>query len=588
MADFQNIEDLNHIFDAAYNGIVIIDSSGVILVFNKAAGRMLSMDPTTVVGRSMGDVLCETLGGGLENVLKSAVPQLGAKITTEASTIIADETPIRRNGRVIGVMSIFQDMSSYERIAHELQSYKKMNKELHAIINSSFDGLWVCDRRGVVVHLNKASEKINNVTRERVLGKRMETLIEEGLIDRSVTLEVLKNKAGVTIIQNLKNGKRILVTGNPVFDDNGEIELVVGNERDITNLNKLRNELEESRALASRYRSELSLKQAGQALLDETVIQSENMTRVFSRAMKVAQVDSTVLIQGETGVGKGFFAKLVHRASPRKDGPFIRVDCGSIPETLIESELFGYEKGAFSGARLDGKPGLFELAEGGTLFLDEIGDLPLNVQVKLLRFLDENIIMRVGGTTVRKIDARVIAATHRNLEAMSQKGSFRQDLLFRLNVVPIKIPPLRERSEDIPAFINFFLSRFNRKHSMDKKISPEAVDCLCQYHYPGNIREISNLIERIVVLAQERQIDIDALPGHVRQVQSEVHVSHENSGLNLRESVARIERETIARAVRKFGTQRKAARLLGISQPTLARKAKRYGIRSDAILHLDS
>ncbi|MFP4085523.1 MAG: sigma 54-interacting transcriptional regulator [Desulfobacteraceae bacterium] len=587
MDKLPDLNPLRDILDAAHNGIVIIDTFGIIMVYNKAARSMLNKDRDDLLGEFIGHVY-PNAWDELRQILRDGIPQIGAKITLGESTIIANRTPIRRNGGVIGIISVFQDISAYENIAHDLESYKKVNKELHAIINSSFDGLWVCDKKGRVVHINRASEKINNISREQIIGKRMEMLIQEGLIDRSVTLEVLKNQAGVTIIQNLKDGKRILVTGNPVFDDKGEVELVVVNERDITNLNKLRNELEESRALASRYRSELSLKTKEQDLLSETVLQDEAMKRVFNRAIKVAQVDSTVLIQGETGVGKGFFARLIHRASPRKDGPFIRVDCGAIPETLIESELFGYEKGAFTGARTEGKPGLFELAQGGTLFLDEIGDLPLSVQVKLLRFLEENTIMRVGDTKTRKIDARVIAATHRNLEKMAKTEDFRQDLLFRLNVIPIKIPSLRERGEDIPALINFFLTKFNRKHSMDKIISPRAIDCLCGYHYPGNIRELSNLIERIVVLAQNRQVDFEDLPAHLHQITRDFDILPEENELNLSEAVVRIEKDLIMRSLKKCGSQRKAARLLGINQSTLARKAKRYGISSDAILHYDA
>jgi len=221
-----------------------------------------------------------------------------------------------------------------------------------AIINSSYDGLWICDREGTVIKINSASEKLNDIQAEQVLGRKMEDLIKEGLIDRSVKLEVLKARTAITIIQKLRNGKHILVTGNPFLDEQGEVSLVVVNERDITELDRLRNELEESRALARRYRSELSQIMSKKDPLSQMVIRNEAMQQVFDRAMKVAQVDSTVLMQGESGVGKGFFARLIHRASKRRDGPFIRIDCGAIPESLIESELFGYEDGAFTGARV--------------------------------------------------------------------------------------------------------------------------------------------------------------------------------------------------------------------------------------------
>jgi len=587
MNQLQHLKELPHIFDSTHNGVSIIDENGIVVIYNRAAGMMLDKDPDEMLGRFIGDVF-PNAWEDLEKILKSGIAQIGKKIDLGNSTIVANRTPIFEDNRVVGAISVFQDISEYENIAHQLESYKKFNTQLNAIINSSFDGLWICDHEGKVVRINKASETINGITADQIVGKRMETLIREGMIDRSVTLEVLKNRTGVTIIQNLKNGKQILVTGNPVFDDHGEISLVVVNERDITNLNKLRNELEASKALASRYRAELSLMNKQASLLSDAIVRSEVMQKVLNRAAKVAQVDSTVLIQGETGVGKGFFARLIHRASPRNDGPFIRVDCGAIPETLIESELFGYEKGAFTGARTEGKPGLFELAEGGTLFLDEIGDLPLTVQVKLLRFLEENSIMRVGGTSIREINARVIAATHRNLEDMVKKGEFRKDLFFRLNVVPIHIPPLRERIEDIPPLINFFLNDLNHKHSTEKTILPRAIDCLCQYPFSGNIRELSNLVERVVVLTQDQDIHMEDLPSHVRHPDPNADVWLGSNDSNLPNAVARTEKKMIIRALRTCGTQRKAARILGIDQSTLARKAKRYGIRNDVIMHQDA
>ena len=586
MNQLQHLKKLKYIFDSTHNGVSIIDETGTVIVYNRSAGMMLDKDPDEMLGQFIGDVF-PNAWEDLEKILKNGIAQIGKKITLGNSTIVANRTPVFEDQQVVGAISVFQDISEYENIAHQLESYKKFNTQLNAIINSSFDGLWICDNEGKVVRINKASETINGITADQLVGKRMETLIREGVIDRSVTLEVLKNRTGVTIIQNLKNGKQILVTGNPVFDDNGEISLVVVNERDITNLNKLRNDLAETKALASRYRSELSLMDKQTSLLSEAVIRSEIMHTVLNRSMKVAQVDSTILIQGETGVGKGFFARLIHRASPRNEGPFIRVDCGAIPETLIESELFGYEKGAFTGARTEGKPGLFELAEGGTLFLDEIGDLPLTVQVKLLRFLEENSIMRVGGTSIREVDARVIAATHRNLKDMVKKREFRKDLFFRLNVVPIHIPPLRERREDIPPLINFFLNELNRKHSMDKAIRPQAIDCLCQYPFSGNIRELSNLVERVVVLTHNQDIHMEDLPAHVRHPDPSADVWPGSDDSNLSGAVARTEKEIIIRALRTCGTQRKAARILGIDQSTLARKVKRYGIRNDAIMHQD-
>lgn len=461
-------------------------------------------------------------------------------------------------------------------------------EQLNAIIDSSFDGLWISDGEGRVVRINKASEEINGIRAEQVLNRKMGELVAEGLIDRSVTLEVLKSRAAVTMIQHLKNGKQVLVTGNPVFDGNGKIGLVVVNDRDITELNKLRAELEESRALSLRYRRELSQAQWSDEHLPGFVVRSPTMHRVFETALRVAEVDSTVLIQGESGVGKGLMAKLIHRSSKRKDGPFIRVDCGAIPEPLIESELFGYEAGAFTGALTKGKPGYFEMAEAGTLFLDEIGELPKPIQVKLLRFMEENEVVRIGGTQQKKIDTRIIAATHRDLGAMVQESSFRKDLFFRLNVVPLRVPPLRERPEDIPPLIHHFLKKYNEKCGAAKVLRGSAVDCLCTYPFPGNIRELANLLEQLVVLSPNQEIDLQDLPSAVRsRSPAEKEVDGER-GWNLRRGVERLEREVLKRAIQEFGSQRRAASALGVNQSTLARKIRKYGIGSDAITHNDA
>jgi transcriptional regulator with PAS, ATPase and Fis domain len=302
-------------------------------------------------------------------------------------------------------------------------------------------------------------------------------------------------------------------------------------------------------------------------------------------AMRVARVDSSVLLTGESGVGKGLFAELIHRSSNRSNGSLIKVNCGAIPETLIEAELFGYESGAFTGARAGGKPGYLEMAEGGTLLLDEIGELPYGAQVKLLRFLEDNDVIRVGSTRSRKIDVRVIAATNRDLESMVNTGGFRKDLFFRLNVVPIKIPPLRERVEDIPPLIHHFLKLFNEKCNTAKSLSPLVVDCFCNYKFPGNIRELANLIEQLVVLTPEDIIGLEDLPSTIRNGETGFCNLVAENEWNLNKMVKDVEKQMILRALKICGSQRKAARLLGVDHSTLSRKIKRLQIQHGAILH---
>jgi len=302
------------------------------------------------------------------------------------------------------------------------------------------------------------------------------------------------------------------------------------------------------------------------------------MKKIIELSTRVARVDSTVLITGESGVGKEIIAKLIHRASKRSSGPLIRINCGAIPENLLESELFGYESGAFTGARKDGKPGMFELAEGGTLFLDEIGEMPFSLQVKLLRVLQEREIVRVGGTKPTKVDVRIVTATNSNLEEMVANGTFREDLYYRLNVVNIAIPPLRERVDDIPHLALHFIKKFNTKYNMNKKMTLEAIDRLCQYSWPGNVRELENLIERLVVMVREEEIGVQHLPDSL-QGRTEVdkgNVVSISEIVPLKKALEEVEKQLLSKALHKYGSTRKVAKVLGINQSTVVRKANRY------------
>jgi len=574
------------IINASSNGVIATDAAGYIVLMNKAAEKILKFDRKKTIGAYIPDILPIT-GPLVIKCLETGEPQLGRHILGKNVSLVVNVTSIQEGNRRVGTVCNFEGMREFELTASKLRTYQHLNEQLDATIDSSFDGLWICNEEGRVVRINRASEEINSIKADQVLNRKMEDIVSDGLIDRSVTLEVLKTRAALTIIQHLRNGKQILVTGNPVFDEHGEISLIVVNERDITELNRLRSELEKSRDLTREYHSELFHLYKEKSFFAEVIIRSELMHRAFNIAMKVAQVDSTVLIQGESGVGKGLFARLIHQASEREDGPFIRVDCGAIPESLIESELFGYERGAFTGARAKGKPGHFEMAQGGTLFLDEVGEIPQNIQVKILRFIEENEVVPIGGTAPKKIDARIIAATNRNLEPMVDNGLFRSDLYFRLNVVPLKIPSLRERIEDIPPLLDFFLEKFNLKCSTIKVLLRRAIDCICRYSFPGNIRELANLVEQLVILGPHQNIDVEDVPSHVRMEESNRKPQLKQNGWNLRKAVESLERETIIRALKVFGSQRKAAGPLGIDQSTLARKAKRYAVRSDAIAHID-
>ncbi len=581
---FEDVCSLAAIVESAHNGIVLVDRSGKILVFNRAALGMVNKRGQEVLGRKIQEVFPE-VWADMQQIVATGTAQLTRQVTINGVDIIANRTPIWRAGEVSGILSIFQDISEYEKVLAELESYKQLNEEMDVIINSSYDGLWICDQEGRVVRVNHASEKMSGVTEAEVLGRRMEELVAEGLFDKSATLEVLKNRTAVTLIQRLKDGRHILVTGNPVMDQRGNIRLVVVNARDISELNRLHAELEESRALKEKYHSELNHLHRSQKISAKIVIRSAAMQRVFDTAMRIARVDSSVLITGESGVGKGLIARLIHEASARAEGSLIHINCGTIPDNLIEAELFGYEKGAFTGAQQQGKAGYFEMAEGGTLFLDEIGELPLALQVKLLHFLETNEVVRIGSTRSRRINARILTATNRNLERMVAEDRFRKDLFFRLKVVPLAIPPLRQRVDDIPPLIHLFLEKFNRKCGSQKTMSSAAVDCLRRYPCPGNVRELANLIEQLVVLTPGDRIDFDDLPGAVRQSVLEPCPPHPAGPNNLKQVVQDVEHQLILSALKSCGSLRNAAKQLGIDHSTLSRKIKRYGITNGAITH---
>ena len=574
------------ILNSIYNGIVSIDGKGMITYFNKTAERIFNIPAHEAMNRYILDVLPNT-GGKLLECLNTGKPFYGEKLKGEEVTLIANINPVICDGKVSGAVSVFQDISEIEKISKELDLFKTMKNWLDTIIDSSFDGLWICDHEGKVIRINKASERINQVKAEEVVGKNMRELITEGFFDKSVTLEVLRRKTAVTMIQQIKGDKRILVTGNPIFNEKGEIAFVVTNDRDITELDNLRGQLQEAQALAKGYISKLSELEMKGVDLSNIIFRSEGMEIIIQVALRVAPVDTTVLLLGESGVGKGMIAKLIHKHSERSTGPFIRVDCAGIPDSLIESELFGYENGAFTGAKTEGKPGLFELANKGTLFLDEIGEIPLSSQSKLLRFLEDHEIIRIGGTEPKEIDVRVITATNKKIDEMVSSKLFREDLYYRLNVVPIHIPPLRERRDDILSLIFHFLNKFNHAYQKKKVLSPEVIETLSKHDFPGNIRELSNMIERLVVVTEKDRIESPDLPNSVTGFISRT-IPHPflSENIPLKDALKKFESIIIEKTIQKYGSQHEAAKILKVDQATISRKMKKYKIlQTDVILH---
>lgn len=461
-----------------------------------------------------------------------------------------------------------------EKAAADLSSVQEVSKELEAIISSSYDGMFIADGTGVVLRVNDAYERITGIQACEILGKNMKNLISEGYYDESVTLLVIEKRTTITINQTVKGDHKILVTGNPIFDDQGELFRVVTNVRDITELSDLQNELIQTQEQTLKYQAELSHLRALHIQDKDIIYRSSKMLQIIDLAIKVSSVDSTVLIHGESGTGKEVIAKNIHKYGKGTEKPFIQINCAAIPEQLLESELFGYEEGAFTGAKKEGKVGLFELAQNGTLFLDEIGDLPLLLQVKLLRAIQEKSFMRVGGTETIFINSRIIAATHRDLTQMIKDMTFREDLYYRLAVVPIFLPPLRERKEDIPLLIMHFIEKFNRRFQYNKKIISPVICKLVDYSWPGNVRELENVIERMIVMAPDEEITMDSLPEAI--LYKSFLPKH---GTKLKDAVAQTEVYILNQAYKEYGCWQKVSDALGLNRATIFRKIAKYGIR---------
>lgn len=455
-------------------------------------------------------------------------------------------------------------------------------KILWSAMEYSSDGILISDVDGKVIYVNEAYETTTGLRENDILGRNLQELLKEGIINKAASLSVLEDEKPVSLIHQYVTGKSALTTANPIYDENESLIGVVCNTRNITELVSLRNELSESKMLAKKYTNEIKVLRK-QALFHEGFIYvSSIMKETLKLASKAAGFDSTILIYGESGTGKEVLAKFIHNESPRKNEAFIRVNCAAIPKELFESELFGYMEGSFTGASKDGKIGMFELANHGTILLDEIGELPLPVQSKLLRVLQEREVFRIGAKTPTPIDVRILAATNRDLKKEVADGNFREDLYFRLNVIPIKIPPLRNRPEDVSELIEFFLEKLNRKYKKTMIVTNEAMNILESYSWLGNVRELENLVEYLFIMNTGDQIDIEQLPPQIitEQIQNNISIDGLEITSKLTYMTELYEKTLISSALRTCSSIRQAALSLGVHYSTLSRKVKKYQLEN--------
>lgn len=445
-------------------------------------------------------------------------------------------------------------------------------RQLYSLMESIHDNVVILNGQGVIQWVSPSCEETYGIPKEEFIGKDTFEMERRRIWHPAVAPMVLRSKKKVTILEQTQKGEKLVVTGIPILNNNNEIERVVSYSFDPSYLLELSEQYQNMKVLISRYSAEIRELRDKEMHLPGVIAQSEKMNGIFKLLMKVAQVETNLLITGESGVGKSLIARKIHQNSPRSKGPFIEINCGSIPENLLESELFGYEPGAYTGALKSGKMGMIQLAHEGTLFLDEIGELPLNLQVKLLKVIQDKVFKKIGSTKDSSVDFRLVAATNQNLKRLVDKGLFREDLFYRLNVVPIHVPALRERSEDILPLIMHFLKLANKQYKTNKTISNDAVNTLISYEWPGNIRQLKNIVERLVILSDKDHISRD----NVLNRTTNKPAINPDADIPLKEALQMLERQIIQKAYGKHRTTVGVAAALKISQSSAARKIKQY------------
>ena len=550
--------------DTIYCAIIILDQAGKILYVNESARKMV--EGSSVVFEE----LLECLGQEVDLVRGSGRYQ----IDVGPARIVCRVNPRYLSGERHGSTIVLHQSKHSECVMQEMDVVSSIFEELNVCLESSHDGIMVSDGMGNVIRLNAALEKLIGVKRRDILGRNVADLVQEGVYESSAILQVIESGKTATVVID-HNGRQLLITGSPVYNANSAMTAVVANIRDMSELNDLRQKLEQQQMIAEKYSKELAHIARQQSAQTSFVACSREMKTILATIHSISEVDSTVLISGESGTGKEMVVNEIYASSMRSYRPIIKVNCGAIPPALFESELFGYEDGAFTGARRKGKPGFFELAHMGTLFLDEVGELPLEMQVKLLRVLQEGEIIRIGGSKPISVDVRIIAATNRDLWEMTEEGTFRQDLYYRLNVINIEVPPLRQRRDDIIPLVMHMLERFNQKYGKHKEIPIELGKVLRELPWRGNVRERENLIENLGGLCPEDVLTPEHLPVRYQRGQDPASQVEIRGILPMKDMVRRAERQLIANAQAQYSSMQEVAKALGVDVSTISRKLSR-------------
>lgn len=556
---------LESLFNTNYEAAILVDSKDRIIAMNPAAEGMFSLQYSKVKGQLLKDVL-----PGIYIMNKK---HLGAKNIVKSIPVIVNQMPILDDeGRVAGTMFTLLDVSDVEEIAAELEMVRDMQTTLESVLRATSDGILVSDGTGKIKYANEnagimlSKDALDLIGQEGhdILGDSVHQVLESGLPE---------------ITECSLKGKKCVISHVPIKQEKDGILATIGAVSRIYSegsafTEEIATKLLSLRKQVNYYRNELE-KRGNEGGFKSIVTRNFGFAQIKEEAQRIAKSSSTVLLTGESGVGKDMFARAIHASSPRSKHPFIKVNCAAIPETLLESELFGYAPGSFTGALKGGKTGFFEQANKGTIFLDEIGDMPLSIQVKILQVLQDRQFTRVGGESTQMVDVRIVAATNKDLREAIANGQFREDLFYRLNVIELKLPPLRARREDIIPLALGFIEKYNHILGANVTgIAPEAEDVLKRYSWPGNIRELENAIERASNYVWDGQIGIEHLPAHLlnQPLNNTETTSYRSVLLNM-------DKEIVLEALRKTkGNKSAAARMLNVSRSALYDRLKKYGI----------
>ena len=595
---FLPLEGIRTFTEALSVGVPLVDAEGVLYHVNQAAQLLHQVSTILRAGFPLADFSPHDWVE-VKKVLATGIPQVCSLLRLPMATVLVSRMPVRHNGGTAGVITMMQDINNFNAVVHEFPEYQNIVREFETVVDQFEDVFLSLNRRGEVRHVNSAYEKLILLGRQGLVGRHIEDIQRSPRNLVSLFKQASESRKRVTMPVALPTGQVFQGCATPSFDDSG-------------NLFRVMLQLKRPAPSPAEPETKTSVSAAPKPSLPSAELQrlcnasgftihSSVMNQVVQQALKVSKTSSCVLITGESGVGKTMLASLIHNNSSRSSRPFVVINCGAIPEQLLESELFGYEKGAFTGASAHGKMGLIETADKGTLFLDEIGELQYSLQSKLLEVFEKKSFIRVGGTKRTSVDIRILAATNKNLAEEVEKGNFRRDLFYRLNVIPLVIPPLRERPEDVRAMIDQLIEQYNTQNSASKKMSPELLHWLLRYPFRGNMRELINIMEWLLVMSEGDTLGLHDLPARLQQeyqLTEQARVEHvslpditqpagssarltelpelEDGRLSLKDALAAFEKSYLERAMERYGSIQAVAEALDVHFSTLWRKLVKY------------